>query len=133
MSDLSAEASAKAENMNNRKFTCIMCPLGCEVTVKSDESGSITEVIGNKCQKGEKYAGDEFARPMRVLTSTVSIDGAKFSRLPVRTSSTIPKDRIFKCMDEVEKVKIKAPVKAGEIILKDIFGLNVDLIATRGL
>jgi len=122
-----------SERSSERKFTCIMCPLGCEVTVKNDAGGTITEVLGNKCKKGETYARDEFTRPMRVLTSTVSIDGAQFSRLPVRTSSAVPKDRIFKCMGEIEKIKIKAPVKAGDIILKDILGLNVDLIATRDL
>jgi CxxC motif-containing protein len=122
-----------SDRLNENKFTCIMCPLGCEVVVKSDESGQITEVLGNKCDKGEKYARDEATHPLRVLTSTVAIEGAQFARLPVRTSGLIPKDRIFDCMKEIEKVKIKAPVKLGDKIIENILGLGVDVIATRDM
>lgn len=108
-----------------------MCPLGCEVTVKYDEMDNIVEVVGQKCPKGEKYARDEFKAPRRVLTSTVAIEGGPIARLPVRTSGLIPKDRVFDCMKEVENVKIKVPVRAGDVILKNILGLNVDIVATR--
>ena len=110
-----------------------MCPLGCEVTVKSDSKGTITEIIGSKCPKGDKYVRDEFTKPVRVLTSTISIEGAAFSRLPVRTSGFIPKDRIFDCMSEIHKTKIKAPVKNGDIIIKNALNLGVNVIATRNL
>lgn len=122
-----------SEKYNEKKFICTICPLGCEVTVKYDESGQIKEILGNKCKKGEEYASNEFTRPMRVLTSTVAIEGAIFSRLPVRTSDLIPKDKIFDCMKEIEKVKVKAPIKIGDIIVRDILGLGVDVIATRDL
>ena len=110
-----------------------MCPLGCEVRVMSDESGQITEILDNKCAKGEKYAKDEFTHPLRVLTSTVAIEGAQFARLPVRTSDFIPKDRMFDCMKEIEKMKAKAPIKLGDKIIKNILGLGVNIVATRDL
>ncbi|MFC1767837.1 DUF1667 domain-containing protein [Candidatus Margulisiibacteriota bacterium] len=122
-----------SENINKKEFICIMCPLGCAITVKTDDSGGITEIIGSKCPKGEKYIKDEITRPMRVLTSTVHVDGGSFSRLPVRTSGLIPKDKIFDCMKEIYKLKAKAPVKTGNILVKDILGLGVDIIATRDL
>ena len=120
-----------SEDLNEKQFICIMCPLGCAITARSDNKGNITEIIGSKCPKGEKYIRDEHTKPMRVLTSTVHVDGGLFSRLPVRTSGLIPKDRIFDCMKELYKVKAKAPVKIGDILVKDIFGLGVDIIATR--
>ena len=122
-----------SDRINENKFICIMCPLGCEVTVKSDESGKITEVLGNQCIKGEKYARDEFTHPLRVLTSTVAIEGALAARLPVRTSELIPKDRMFDCMKEIRNIKVKAPVKVGDVIASDILGLGVDVVATRDL
>ena len=122
-----------SDRITEKKFICIMCPLGCEVTVKSNESGQITEVLGNKCAKGEKYARDEYTHPLRVLTSTVAIEGAQFARLPVRTSDLIPKDRIFDCMKEIEKARAKAPVKLGDKIIENILGLGVDVIATRDI
>jgi CxxC motif-containing protein len=122
-----------SDRINEKNFTCIMCPLGCEVTVKSDESGQITEVLGNQCIKGEKYAKDEFSHPLRVLTSTVAIEGAKFSRLPVRTSYLVPKDRMLDCMKEIQNIRVKAPVKLGDKMIENILGLNVDVVATRDL
>lgn len=120
-----------SKKIDERRFICIMCPLGCEVTVRSDSRGEIKEIIGNKCPKGEKYSRDEFSRPMRVLTSTVSIEGAASPRLPVRTSDLIPKTRIFDCMKEIHKVKVKAPVKAGEIVAGNVLGLGINIVATR--
>jgi CxxC motif-containing protein len=118
-----------SKQMDERKFTCIICPLGCEVTIKLDKSGGIKETIGNKCPKGEKYAAGEFKAPTRVLTSTIAIEGAPFARLPVRTSGFIPKDRIFDCMKEIRKAKVKAPVGIGDIIIKGLMG--TDVIASR--
>jgi CxxC motif-containing protein len=122
-----------SDRINENEFICIMCPLGCAVVVKSDESGQITEVLGNKCAKGEKYVRDEASHPLRVLTSTVAVESAQFARLPVRTSDLIPKDRIFDCMKEIQKIRAKAPVKLGDKIIENILGLGVDVIATRDI
>jgi CxxC motif-containing protein len=122
-----------SDRINEKQFTCIMCPLGCTVTVKSDDKGDITEILGNTCKKGEAYARDEFKDPKRVLTSTVAIEGAEFPHLPVRTSGLIPKGRIIDLMKEIRKIKVKAPVKKGDVILANILGLDVDVIATRDL
>ncbi len=121
-----------SNQISEKKFTCIMCPLGCAVTVKHDDKGGIVEVLGASCKKGEAYAKDEFTKPMRVLTSTIAIKGAQFARLPVRTSGVIPKDRIFDCMKEIQKIRVKAPVKLGDKVIGNILDLKVDIIATRG-
>ncbi len=122
-----------SEQINEKKFTCIMCPLGCEVTVSSDANGEIKEIVGNTCAKGETYVREEFSHPKRVLTSTVAIEGAQFSRLPVKTSDLIPKDKIFDCMNEIMKAKVDAPVKLGDKIISNLLGLGVDVVATRDL
>ena len=122
-----------SDNLNEKKFICIMCPLGCLITVKADDNGDIKEILGSSCKKGKQYAKDEFTRPMRVLTSTVAIEGAPFSRLPLRTAGFIPKDRMLDCMKEIQKIKVKAPVKIGDVIIRDVLGLKVDVTATRDL
>jgi len=122
-----------SKKMDERKFTCIMCPLGCEVTVKSDDAGRIIELIGANCPKGEKYIKEEFSTPKRVLTTTVAVERSEISRLPVRTSDFIPKDKIFDCMTVLSKAKVKAPVKISDIVIENILGLGVDVVATRAL
>ena len=39
--------------------------------------------------------------------------------------------RIFDVMKEVRKVTVAAPVSAGDVIIKDVLGLGVDIIATK--
>ena len=122
-----------SEKISENKYVCIMCPLGCEVTVRSDERGNIIEVLGNKCEKGEQYARDEHSHPKRILTTTVAIEGAKLPWLPLRTSGYLPKEKIFDCMNEIRKVKVKSPVKLGDRIIENILGLGVDVVATRDI
>lgn len=122
-----------SDQITEKKFTCIMCPLGCEVTLKLDENGEIKETLGNKCTKGKKYAAGELRNPTRVLTSTVAIEGAPFVRLPVRTSAPIPKSKIFDCMKLTEKAKVSAPITIGDAVIKNILHLGIDVIATRNM
>lgn len=121
------------QRTDDQKFTCIMCPLGCEVTVRLDEHGEIKETVGAKCPKGERYAAEELKHPKRVLTTTVAIDGAAHARLPVRSSSLIPKDRIIECIHEAEKVRARAPVRIGDVIIRNILGTSCNMIASRDL
>ena len=55
--------------VETRIMNCIMCPLGCEMTV-TIEDGAVTRVTGNICPRGPKYAQDEVVAPKRKRTST---------------------------------------------------------------
>ena len=45
----------------------------------------------------------------------------------------IPKARIFDAMDEIKKCRLKAPVKAGTVVIKGIVGLDADVIVTKNV
>ena len=51
--------------------------------------------------------------------------------IPVRTDGPIPKEKLFEAMKEIKGVRVTEGLCAGDIILKDFLGLNVNLIATR--
>ena len=112
------------------ELICIMCPKGCLLSVAIADGHAVT---GHSCEKGEKYGTEEVLHPTRVITSTVSIQGALHRRCPVKTCTAIPKDMIFAAMKTLEKVNLHAPVHAGQVIVKDICGTNVDFIATRDM
>ena len=118
--------------MDKRELTCIGCPMGCGLTVEI-ENGEVTSVTGNTCKIGDTYARKEVTNPTRIVTSTVVIDGGVHARLPVKTASDIPKSAIFSVMDKINKVRVKAPVKIGEVVLKDVAGTGVDVVATRSI
>ena len=116
-----------------KEMTCIVCPRGCTVTVEVDEDNQIKTVTGNTCNRGENYARNEITHPMRQLTSTVKIEGTLYPRLPVILSDTIPKERMFDVMQEINRVNVTAPVNRGDVVLQNVCGLNVDVLASRSM
>ena len=57
--------------VETRIMNCIMCPLGCEMTV-TIEDGAVTSVTGNTCPRGPKYAHDEVVAPRRLRIQVLS-------------------------------------------------------------
>ncbi len=111
-----------------KEFICIICPRGCHLKV--DDNLNVT---GNSCNRGIKYGKTEAVNPERTITSTVYIDSVSFKRLPIKTSNPIPKEKIFLIMDEINKFKCKAPVRVGDVLIKNVLGLNSDIVATRDI
>jgi CxxC motif-containing protein len=73
------------------------------------------------------------SNPIRVLTTTVKLKNSLLRRLPVRTDNPITKEMIFSCMKELDSVEAEAPVRAGDIIVENIFGSGVNIISTRSI
>ena len=114
--------------MEKRELTCIGCPLGCGITVTLD-GGKIVDVTGNTCEKGDIYARKEVTNPTRIVTTTVRVSGGQAPMINVKTKSDIPKSKIFECVAALKGVTVPAPVKIGEVILKDAAGTGVDIVA----
>ena len=115
-----------------REVICIICPKGCHLKIEEDpgaESGY--NVSGASCERGIDYGINEVTNPVRVLTSTVKVEGAGLVRCPVRTDGSVPKATIFDCMEEINNVTLHAPVKVGDVVIEDIAGTGITLIATR--
>lgn len=118
--------------MEKRELICIGCPLGCMLTV-SLKNGEVQTVTGNTCNIGKKYAEKECTNPTRVVTSTVKVKNGEYQVVSVKTKEAIPKDKIFECVKLLKDVCVNAPVCIGDVIVKDIAGTGIDIIATRNL
>lgn len=118
--------------MENKELVCVNCPMGCRISVSIDQ-GKVIQVTGNSCPRGKEYAKQESIRPMRILTTTVKIDGGIHAVLPVITDKAIPLDMTFACMDEIRKVKVTAPVAVGDIIVKNLLNTGANVIASRSM
>lgn len=114
-----------------RELTCISCPLGCPLKVELDETGAVLSVTGNTCKRGEEYGKKEVTAPTRTVTSTIKVEGASVPVTSVRTKTDIPKEKIFACMEEIRRTKMKAPVHIGDVVIHDVAGTGVDVTATR--
>lgn len=112
-----------------REITCIVCPKGCQMLVSNIDGQYIVE--GNSCIRGAKYGVDEVTSPKRMITSTVRLEGDYLNMLPVKTSVSVPKDLVFEIMNILSTIKITAPVKVGDIIVKNILDTGVDIVSTK--
>lgn len=111
-------------------LTCIICPVGCTLHVSSSPAG--VSVLGNRCSKGAEYGAKEITHPERFLQSTVLLLGsATERRLPVKTDGPVPKDKLFDVLKEIKKVHVHVPVNMGDVIIKNVLGLGVNVVATR--
>lgn len=118
--------------MTTKNLTCIGCPLGCALTVTM-ENGTIADITGNTCPRGRAYAEKEVTAPTRIVTSTVKVEGGKAPVASVKTASDVPKELIFKVMEELDAVKVKAPVTIGMTVLENVAGTGVSVIATKAV
>jgi len=94
------------------------------------DSKKIISLEGHNCKRGIKFAEAEITNPMRLLTTTISIDSKISQRLPVRSNIPAPKEKIFSIVKAVKKIRAKAPIKMGEIIIADVLGTGVDIISS---
>ena len=110
---------------------CINCPRGCHLQVEKD--GDKIKVSGNACPRGYTYAYNEMTNPLRTLTSTIEVESDDYRRLPVISSATLPKGKIMDAMKELKDVKAKAPVHMGDVVLENVLGLGIDMIASKSI
>lgn len=114
-----------------KKLVCIVCPNSCELEITETESG--ISVSGNKCKRGVSFATDEMTAPKRTISSVVKTAFSSVPVLPVRVSAEIPKEKIFDVMKEINRVTVKKRLKRGDIVIKNVLSLGVDVIATSGV
>ena len=97
-----------------------------------DKDNQIT-FEGYTCKRGLEYAQQEFYEPKRILTTTIRVENGFLPLVPVRTDKPILRDKLNEAMKVIAGKKVKAPVKMGQIIIKNILGTDTNIIASRDL
>jgi CxxC motif-containing protein len=115
-----------------REMVCIRCPKGCRMTVEY-EGTKVLNVRGNSCSKGMAYAIDEITKPVRIVTSTVKVIDGALPVVPVKTSKAIRRNLIFDVMEKIISAEVTAPIKEGQVILKNPADCGADIISTLDL
>lgn len=107
------------------KLTCIMCPVGCNLTVKKLKNEII--VTGNGCPRGETFGKSEAINPTRIVTSIIPY---KDRTVSVKTTNPIPKNKIIECLNEIRNVKLNPPVRMGQVVIKNVCGTGESVVIT---
>lgn len=118
--------------MEERKLTCIGCPMGCPLTVVMNGE-EVVSVTVNTCKRGDVYARKEVTNPTRIVTSTVCVKGGSADMVSVKTKEDIPKGKIFDCVKALKGIEVEAPVHIGDVILANVADAGVDIVATKNV
>lgn len=113
-----------------RELTCIVCPKGCQLKVEV-EGKKVLSVSGHTCKRGEAYAHAECTAPMRTVTTTAAVAGGGV--VPVKTDKTIPKELMFDCMVEINKARVPADAKLGDVVIENVLGTGANVVTTRNV
>ena len=114
-----------------KEIRCIVCPTGCLVHVENINGELIIE--GHSCKRGEEYAREEFIAPKRILTTTMRVGDGFLPLIPVRSDRPILKDRLRVALKEIAQTVANAPIKMGDILIENVLGLEINIIASRDL
>lgn len=114
-----------------RNLTCIVCPMGCALTVELDENKNVLSVKGNTCKRGEVYANTECVAPRRTITTTVAVRGGGV--VPVKTDGTVPKELIFDCMNVINRTMVEPNGLLGDVVIENILDTGVNVVLTRNV
>jgi CxxC motif-containing protein len=118
--------------VDGREFTCIGCPIGCDLFVEMDENKNII-VVGYGCKIGENYGVKEFTNPIRIITTSVKVVEGEYNQVSVKSEKGIIKNKIFDCLKVLKNIEVKAPINIGDVIYEDIEGTKVNIVATKNV
>ncbi len=116
----------------SKELICIGCPMGCMLTAEL-ENGEVIKVTGNTCPRGDTYARKELTSPTRIVTSIAKVEGGELPVVSVKTAQDIPKGKIKDCIAEIKKAALKAPIRIGDVAVKNVADTGVDVIATKNV
>lgn len=108
-----------------REFTCIICPRGCHLRI-----GDLLNVEGYTCPRGKAYAIQEATDPRRALSSTAVIESRCVNVIPVQSAAPLPKGSVEKALGEIRLLHLKAPVHEGDVLIPDLAGTGIPLVAS---
>lgn len=113
--------------MELRELTCIVCPVGCRARVYV-EGGKAVKWENLECRAGEDYVKKEVELPLRDFFTVLRVKGGGV--LPVRSTGPIPREKLKEAVRELAKIEVEGPVRAGEVIWRNLLGLGVEVVAT---
>ena len=116
----------------NKEIICTVCPRGCHITVAGDGE-NIKNIEGHICKRGLEYAQNEYINPVRILTTIVKVEDKENELIPVRSEKPLPRNKIFDCMDVIKKTSVKTPVKRYDVVIENICGTGINIVATKDL
>jgi CxxC motif-containing protein len=114
-----------------KEVICNSCNEMCILSI--DKYDNNMDVYGNKCDEGINYANVEINNNKSIFTTLVRIKGAKYNVVSVKSSKPLDKNIWIECSKALGRIYVGAPIKAGDIICKNILNTGADIICTKSI
>lgn len=111
-----------------REVICNKCNKRCLIT--TDKINDQLEFYGALCNDGIKYATVEISNKA-IFTTLVRIKGSKYNVVPVKSSQSLDKKLWVECSKALSRLYVGVPIKAGDIVCKNILNTGADIICTK--
>lgn len=115
-----------------KEYTCIICPNGCEIEVET-AGPELVSIAGAACSRGEEFVKQELINPQRNIATSLFVENGNIPLVSVKLTNPVPKAHMLAVVQEIKKTTLLAPVAIGQIIIKNVLGLDSDVIATRNV
>lgn len=103
--------------------------MGCLLSI--DGSEAEIKVTGNSCGRGVDYARKLISDESKVITGRCILINGPMGRLPVVSSIPVPKDISDVVLEEIRRLRVEAPVEKGQILIENIIGSGINILAQR--
>jgi len=117
--------------MRTVEIVCVQCPMGCKLKITMDEENKISDIAGYTCERGKQYAIQEITDPKRIIPSSIKVVNGELALVSVKTDRPVSKKLIPEIMIIIKNSMVTAPVKVGQVLVKNILGTGADIVATR--
>jgi CxxC motif-containing protein len=117
--------------MRTVEIVCVQCPMGCKLKITMDEENKISDIAGYTCERGRQYAVQEVTDPKRIIPSSIKVVNGELELVSVKTDRPVSKKLIPEIMIIIKNSMVTAPVKVGQVLVKNILGTGADIVATR--
>jgi len=116
-----------------KKIICTNCPLGCKINLVYADADEveIVEAQGNRCKRGLEFAKQEITDPLRVVVTSVRVEGGEIPMASVRSDKPVPLRLMEEIMGVIRQAKVSAPVRRGNIIIENVLNTGANIIITR--
>ena len=118
-----------------RRMICHVCHNGCTITAEYEDgniekSSADARITGHHCVRGRDFALSQIQEPLQDIIAVIKSTEYTGEGIPVRLSSAIGEQYRDMIIQAINSMRVTGQVQPGQIIVKNLLGMGVDLIAT---
>lgn len=117
--------------MLTKKMVCENCVNHCRLTVTYGDDYKISDVDGNSCSYGIRYAHDNASTYQEVFQGFASLADKPEEKIKVKSSTEVGPDLVQEFERVLEDLQVDLPVTFGQVLIENVADSGIDLLAAQ--